>query len=382
MIERANAGVDVYVMVWSEKTSGVAITEGILGTHDMETFKRFKGTKVKCALTPRILDKKEFTDILQSEFSSGAYTHHQKSIICDTHNPASSGSRRLVAYVGGFDLTGGRWDTPTHPLFSTLLYEHKDDFRNKNVNCLSPRQGPREPWHDIHAKVEGPIAYDVLRNFNERWNKQGKAYGEWIDLDYGNIDINAPAIFPNNDPNKAWNVQFFRSITSDSCNFDSYRVESLNGKKGRMVDSSLAKGYINAIRNAENFLYIESQYFLGSAHAWRQSDDANCYHTIPIEIAQKIVNKIRAGQRFTAYILIPMFPEGDPACEVIQEIVYWQTRTIEMMYKMVGEALSEAGITSHPTNYLLFMCLGKREAAGEHLNELDPPSEPMAKKLR
>ena len=31
--------------------------------------------------------------------------------------------------------------------------------------------------------------------------------------------------------------------------------------------------------------------------------------------------------------MIPMFPEGDPASAPIQEILYWQTRTIEMMYK-------------------------------------------------
>ena len=32
--------------------------------------------------------------------------------------------------------------------------------------------GPRQPWHDIHAKVEGPIAWDVLTNFQQRWAKQ------------------------------------------------------------------------------------------------------------------------------------------------------------------------------------------------------------------
>jgi phospholipase D1/2 len=31
---------------------------------------------------------------------------------------------------------------------------------------------PREPWHDIHAKVEGPAAVDVAINFIERWVKQ------------------------------------------------------------------------------------------------------------------------------------------------------------------------------------------------------------------
>ena len=37
--------------------------------------------------------------------------------------------------------------------------------------------GPREPWHDIHSKVEGSIAYDVFENFAERWEQQGTKEG-------------------------------------------------------------------------------------------------------------------------------------------------------------------------------------------------------------
>lgn len=34
--------------------------------------------------------------------------------------------------------------------------------------------GPREPWHDLHCKVEGPAAYDILTNFEQRWRKAKK----------------------------------------------------------------------------------------------------------------------------------------------------------------------------------------------------------------
>ena len=34
----------------------------------------------------------------------------------------------------------------------------------------------------------------------------------------------------------------------------------MNSKKGRQVDSSIAQAYIQMIRNAENFIYIENQY--------------------------------------------------------------------------------------------------------------------------
>ena len=105
-----------------------------MGTHDMETYNYFKKTRVTCALAPRELGSvNELTDVLQNQFSSGAYTHHQKSVICDAPSPFGGPRRRLVAFVGGLDLTGGRYDTPDHELFKTLLNEHNGDFRNSNA---------------------------------------------------------------------------------------------------------------------------------------------------------------------------------------------------------------------------------------------------------
>ena len=79
-----------------------------------------------------------------------------------------------------------------------------------------------------------------------------------------------------------------------------------------------AQAYVQMIRNADNFIYIENQYFMGSAYAWLSDTDTNCHHIIPAEIAQRIVEKIYAGERFVAYIVIPMFPGGDPTSGTIQ----------------------------------------------------------------
>ena len=168
------------------------------------------------------------TDTLQNQFASVGYTHHQKSVICDAPGEAEA-RPRLVAFVGGLDLTGGRYDTPNFELFKTLLNEHKGDFRNKNTNAVNALQGPREPWHDIHSKVEGRIAYDVFFNFYERWSRQGPQGKEFTDLQgilHSNINIDGPL---NIDPNQAWNCQFFRSITDDSAEFlDHNRTSSVS----------------------------------------------------------------------------------------------------------------------------------------------------------
>lgn len=33
------------------------------------------------------------------------------------------------------------------------------------LNRTAVTAGPRQPWHDIHCKLEGPVAWDVYHNF-------------------------------------------------------------------------------------------------------------------------------------------------------------------------------------------------------------------------
>ena len=102
LVDKAEEGVAVYVMLWSEKTSGDVIGQkGVMGTHDMETFHFFKTTKVCCALAPRELEVNEFTDLLHNEFASGAYTHHQKCVILDAPPRLNQPLKpNLLAYLG------------------------------------------------------------------------------------------------------------------------------------------------------------------------------------------------------------------------------------------------------------------------------------------
>ena len=43
-----------------------------------------------------------------------------------------------------------------------------------------------------------------------------------------------------------------------------------------------------------------------------------------MELALKIASKIRAKERFAVYIILPMWPEGNPAAAAMQEILFWQ----------------------------------------------------------
>ena len=73
---------------------------------------------------------------------------------------------------------------------------------------------------------------------------------------------------------------------------------SFTTKKGRSVENSIARAYIAAIRKARNFIYIENQYFMGSAYGWLDDQDVHCYNVIPMEITQKICDSIHANRRY------------------------------------------------------------------------------------
>jgi phospholipase D1/2 len=225
----------------------------------------------------------------------------------------------------------------------------------------------REPWQDIHSKVQGKVVWDVMKNFVERWTKQ-------VEGKNGSLYQITSDEFELEEEVGDWNVQLLRSITDDSASFsDVMRLYTLTVKKSRNIEDSIARGYVKAIRSAEHFLYIENQYFLGSAYAWAKDNQINCHHTIPAEIAEKVYDKILDGEAFCAYIVIPLHPDGDPASAAIQEILAWQRRTMSMMYKRIAQALKETNNPDHPQDYLFSLCPINKEDMDDIPEELETP---------
>ena len=51
---------------------------------------------------------------------------------------------------------------------------------------------------------------------------------------------------------------------------------------------------------------------------------AGADNLIPMELALKIVSKIKAKEHFSVYIVVPLWPEGIPTGAAVQEILFWQ----------------------------------------------------------
>ncbi|KAF2303844.1 hypothetical protein GH714_023819 [Hevea brasiliensis] len=306
--KKADEGVRVLMLVWDDRTSVEELKkDGLMATHDQETENYFRNTNVHCFLCPRNPD--DGRSIIQGFEISTMFTHHQKTVVVDCEMPDStSQKRRIVSFVGGIDLCDGRYDTQDHPLFKTLDTIHHDDFHQPNFPGSSIKKG--DP---------------------------GRVY-------------NRPLPVLQSSDTDTWNVQLFRSIDGGAVvgfptRPEEVAVSGLVSGKDNIIDRSIQDAYINAIRRAKNFIYIENQYFLGSSFGWKSNDikvkDINALHLIPKELSLKIASKIDAGERFTVYIVIPMWPEGIPESASVQAILDWQRRTMEMMYSDISDALEE-----------------------------------------
>ena len=137
------------------------------------------------------------------------HCHHQKSVVVDGQ----------TAFVGGIDLTtfsGDRWDSGAHAL-------------RAGVN-----------WHDAALRIEGEAVADVEANFRQRW----QAVTGRDDLLHEEPQVRAGWDTP---------AQVVRTIAKKTYDF------APRGEFG------IHHAYIESIRRAQRFIYLESQYLWSPA---------------------------------------------------------------------------------------------------------------------
>jgi phosphatidylserine/phosphatidylglycerophosphate/cardiolipin synthase-like enzyme len=145
-----------------------------------------------------------------------AASHHQKIVIIDD----------ALAFCGGIDMTGDRWDTRDHL---------PDDPHRRQ-----PSGKPYKPWHDAISAVEGPVAHALGELFRRRWRLAGGkpvavakpggcSWPEGLAVDFRDVD-----------------VAIARSEPEMSDQTPVYESEAL---------------FLGQIARVKRHLYIESQYF-------------------------------------------------------------------------------------------------------------------------
>lgn len=376
---KAEEGVTVCVMVWDEYASG-KFFQGLMGTHDEEIVSYFRRTKVTAIKVGRQNAKDgPMADLNDTML----FTHHQKNVIVSRMDSAT-GKNRVEAWVGGLDLTDGRYDNCTHSLFRTLDSIHAPpDFWQACAVDVSAESGPREGWHDIHARVTGTAAWDILQNFEGRWTRQCSLHRRHSLYRRFSHNFVQPA---EEDAIRdgSFNVHVLRSINESSTKFMIGRP-GLIVRKNASTDHSIHNAYIHNIRRAKHFIYFENQYFLGSSHMWSSGQRGGfAPHLVAIELAEKICAKIRVNERFVVYVNIPLHPEGPPDSGAVQEILSHQRKTINLITSRISATIKETGSNTEVSDWFTMFCLVNREsfAGGKGNGGTTPMEKTLSEKRR
>ncbi len=143
--------------------------------------------------------------------------HHQKVIVVDDR----------LAFCGGIDLTGHRWDTSAHRL--------EEPARKTALGA------PYEPYHDVQAMVSGPIAMSLGLLARERW------------LALGEQHLPPPATTTAD----LWPA----SVTPDLTDVDVAIARTVPGSEAGTAIRECERLFLDSITLAKRTIYIENQYF-------------------------------------------------------------------------------------------------------------------------
>ena len=316
------------------------------------------------------------------------WSHHQKFIVLDCPAEGDKQGRRTIkAFIGGLDLTKGRFDWPDHPILdgqagtadllkvtntANSVHEwYSAEFGDAPLNggktqvdSSSTKFFPRQPWHDVHCQVTGPSAWDVIREFVGRWELDPAtpdAMGDDSDAQIKQVrDFFVKTLFDKNkfkpqwEPYSGeWTVQVLRSITKDHWGSKSNVVTPAQHKQkktefvwqinNKKKERSIQDSYLRSIGQAEKFVYIESQYFIGSGSKWLSSSKrGGVKNKIPEALANRILEKAAKGHEFHVYVIIPYFPEGDPASAAAQGQRDFEWSSIELIIRTIQNSSSVA----------------------------------------
>jgi phosphatidylserine/phosphatidylglycerophosphate/cardiolipin synthase-like enzyme/uncharacterized membrane protein YdjX (TVP38/TMEM64 family) len=158
---------------------------------------------------------------LDSEHPTGG-SQHQKLVVIDDR----------LAFCGGFDLGKWRWDTQRHQV---------DDERR-----VDPDGKPYPPFHDMQMVVDGSAARALGQLARERWAVAADDEAPSL-IDLPEHDLWPPGVEPDFN---AIDLGIARTMPTYEGREEVREVESL---------------YLDSIRMAERFIYIENQYL--SSHA-------------------------------------------------------------------------------------------------------------------
>jgi phosphatidylserine/phosphatidylglycerophosphate/cardiolipin synthase-like enzyme len=129
---KARAGVDVRVLGWVSAAARHRRLAGLLGAGGIAGINQLTMRSVRELRAEPAIGGKALLNTVAHTLGS---CHSKLVLVCD--------GRDTVAFTGGLDLAPGRWARPEHP--------------------------GAEVWHDVAARLQGPVVHSVYDHFRAMW---------------------------------------------------------------------------------------------------------------------------------------------------------------------------------------------------------------------
>jgi phosphatidylserine/phosphatidylglycerophosphate/cardiolipin synthase-like enzyme len=246
-------------------------------------------------------------EILRDMRIGAGGSHHQKIVV--VRHPGRP--ERDVAFVGGIDLCHSRNDDAEH-------------LGDPQPIKMSPRYGPRPPWHDIQLAIRGPAVGDVDFCFRERWTDPTpltrNPFYRLADL-FRHDDDRAdrlPAQPP--DPPRCGTdaVQVLRT-------YPYWRSGYRFAPRG---ERSVARGYGKALRQGRRLIYVEDQY-LWSAR-----------------VAESFAEALAANPELRLIAVVPLYPDQPGTVADATQLI-GRGQAIATLQRAGGDRVAVYGLENH-----------------------------------
>ncbi|OTB06523.1 hypothetical protein M426DRAFT_318926 [Hypoxylon sp. CI-4A] len=359
----ADRGVEIRIIVYKEVTQALTLDSAhtkhaLEGLHpNIKVFRHpdhlpTDRQKLETAFEGLSLDNLRLNDFSLSKASGDAlkelygsfgdtvlyWAHHEKLCVVD----------RRTAFMGGLDMCFGRWDTNSHPIadahpgdLNSIVFPGQD-FNNARVydfegvdnwdhNKLDRTKSSRMGWSDVALSLQGPIVGNLVDHFSDRWNFI-------FDEKYSKRDTGKYERFSIGGGSTERSLEGHRGFLGDVQGHFNRGVRHFMGGEGEEqhqqrerghdnysrsgdvkiqlcrscsewsaghpTEHSIQNAYVNAIENAQHFVYIENQFFI-TATSDEQKPVAN---KIGASIVERIVRAYNNGEDFHVIVLMPAVP--------------------------------------------------------------------------
>lgn len=171
------------------------------------------------------------------------------------------------------------------------------------------------PWHDVTCAFTGAAVLDAVKHFIQRYNSL-KSWWKFWDILQLSIEPTSNFTFAQPSTYNNLNIQVLRSVDAWSA--------------GQPHEASIYNAYLDLIKNAKHYIYIENQFFISSQPGKLMA----VKNQIQSALADRIYRAYQENEDFHVLIIMPLKPEFGPEewnsgdSNGLTALSYWNYATI------------------------------------------------------